>query len=576
MKDRQNKQVIFNGKELNSLLLVAESYKIPIAVGCLVIFTVFAAFFILRILRIQRVKQNTSAGIESSLTEKTKKVVRQKKNRRNAKSKGKRREPVSKIPNFEEGSSLDVSPGSQHEDGRPTAESKADSLLEFNKNIDCDGSHEQVSGNQNENLNDGSLTLDDQLELNSYRESMHAKVSKDNVNEFVESQMDIQGCCVDCYEHKSQEDEDNVEFIYKKSLKDENPRNNQEHIADGSQSDMKKEQEMEPLKADMTCAEVTYKKMKICAMGLAMKDCHEGLSNGCQGPSISEQQCSDLPNGMHVKRHYEEEMVIQRERKCDKEKNGQAIIETEIKNDTTINSQENASVCHPSKNSQNLSDFLNDMHRDKGEDDHYETENNTPNLKCAKVICENSAEKYVETQMTNHSTTDMKSTEETTNNHKRTDLSNAENKTDVLRSSLNDLPGGAYQEFEKKPLNNSRSSLIQFESLLKSKSVGTVQPMSHTVKVSFCVHYVTHSPSEGLAVTGNKNELGSWKSFIQLQQEKGGYWSNTIVLPVDSHVEWKFVLVENGKISLWEECGNRSFFTGQDEEIHLHKCWGHV
>lgn len=424
---------------------------------------------------------------------------------------GTRREPLSKISNFEEDNSLDVSPGSQHEDGWNTAESKADFLLESNKIFDCESSHQQVRGDQNENVNDGSLTLDDQFGLNTYRESMHAKVSKDNVNEFVESQMDIQGSCGDCYEHKSQKDEDNVEFIYKKSLKDENPRNNQEHIADGSQSDMKKEQETEPLKADMTCAEVTYK----------------------------------------------------------------VIIETEIKNDT-INSQENTSVCHPSKNSQNMSNFLNYMHRDKDKDEHYETENNTPNLKCEKVICENLAEKYVETQITNHSTTDTKITEETTNNHKWTDLSNAENKTDVLRSSLNDLPGGAYQESEKNPLNDSQSSLIQFESLLKSKSVATVQPMSHTVKVSFCVHYVTHSPSEGLAVTGNKNELGSWKSFIQLQQEKGGYWSNTIVLPVDSHVEWKFVLVENGKISLWEECGNRSFFTGQDKEMHLHKCWGHV
>lgn len=88
MKDKQSKQVIVNGKELNSLLLVVESYKITIAVGFLLIFMVFAAFFILRILRIQRVKQNTSAGIESSLTDTTEKVVRQKKRRRNAKSKG--------------------------------------------------------------------------------------------------------------------------------------------------------------------------------------------------------------------------------------------------------------------------------------------------------------------------------------------------------------------------------------------------------------------------------------------------------------------------------------------------------
>ncbi|KAG7320946.1 hypothetical protein KOW79_015361 [Hemibagrus wyckioides] len=112
---------------------------------------------------------------------------------------------------------------------------------------------------------------------------------------------------------------------------------------------------------------------------------------------------------------------------------------------------------------------------------------------------------------------------------------------------------------------------------LLNKKVGTVLPMPQLVKVSFRVHYITHSPNQILAVTGNQQELGSWESFVPLRSVENGFWFCSVSLPLDSQVEWKFILVEDGKIQRWEECENRCFVvTGQDEEIHLDKNWGYA
>ncbi|CAM4665251.1 unnamed protein product [Leuciscus chuanchicus] len=108
-----------------------------------------------------------------------------------------------------------------------------------------------------------------------------------------------------------------------------------------------------------------------------------------------------------------------------------------------------------------------------------------------------------------------------------------------------------------------------------NKRVATVPPLSQVVNVTFRIHYITFSPSQLVAVTGSLQELGAWESFIPLHRAKDGFWANTITLPVESQVEWKFVLVEDGRISRWEECGNRYLFlTSQDEEVYLDKCWG--
>lgn len=113
------------------------------------------------------------------------------------------------------------------------------------------------------------------------------------------------------------------------------------------------------------------------------------------------------------------------------------------------------------------------------------------------------------------------------------------------------------------------------EDELAVKRVATVPPMLQTVHVTFSVHYITDAPNHLLAVTGNHQELGGWESFIPLQRSKNGFWANTVALPVESQLEWKFVLVVDGKISRWEECSNRQLvLTGREEDLYLLRWWG--
>lgn len=109
------------------------------------------------------------------------------------------------------------------------------------------------------------------------------------------------------------------------------------------------------------------------------------------------------------------------------------------------------------------------------------------------------------------------------------------------------------------------------------KRVATVPPMLQMVSVTFSVHYITDAPNQLLAVTGNPQELGSWQDFVPLQRSKSGFWANTITFPVESQVEWKFVLVEDDKICRWEECSNRHLvLTGQEDNLHVQRWWGYL
>ncbi|KAI2651594.1 Starch-binding domain-containing protein 1 [Labeo rohita] len=121
----------------------------------------------------------------------------------------------------------------------------------------------------------------------------------------------------------------------------------------------------------------------------------------------------------------------------------------------------------------------------------------------------------------------------------------------------------------------AKTGLANDEEEPANKRVATVPPLSQTVNVTFRIHYITYSSSQLVAVTGSLQELGNWERFVPLQKAKDGFWANTVSLPVESQVEWKFILVEDGRISRWEECGNRFLFlTSQDEDVYLDKCWG--
>lgn len=107
-----------------------------------------------------------------------------------------------------------------------------------------------------------------------------------------------------------------------------------------------------------------------------------------------------------------------------------------------------------------------------------------------------------------------------------------------------------------------------------NKKVVAVQPMPQNVNVTFRVHYSTQSPYQTVAVTGNQQELGNWKGFIPLERAKDGNWATVVSLPTESHVEWKFVLLDKGEVCRWEECGNRLLDTGFGDDLLVHKWWG--
>ncbi|XP_062290440.1 uncharacterized protein stbd1 [Scomber scombrus] len=106
------------------------------------------------------------------------------------------------------------------------------------------------------------------------------------------------------------------------------------------------------------------------------------------------------------------------------------------------------------------------------------------------------------------------------------------------------------------------------------KKVVAVQPMPQNVNVIFRIHYLTQSPYQTVAITGNQQELGNWKGFIPLERAKDGHWATVVSLPAESHVEWKFVVVDKGEVCRWEECGNRLLETGYGDDLVVHKWWG--
>ncbi|XP_034752237.1 uncharacterized protein stbd1 isoform X2 [Etheostoma cragini] len=110
----------------------------------------------------------------------------------------------------------------------------------------------------------------------------------------------------------------------------------------------------------------------------------------------------------------------------------------------------------------------------------------------------------------------------------------------------------------------------------ENKKIVAVQPMLQHVDVTFRIHYVTQSPYQTVAVTGNQQELGNWKEFIPLERAKDGHWSTVVSLPAEIHVEWKFVVVDKGEVCRWEECGNRLLDTGNEDNLLVHKWWGRL
>uniref|UniRef100_A0A8C8RPD9 Starch-binding domain-containing protein 1 n=1 Tax=Pelusios castaneus TaxID=367368 RepID=A0A8C8RPD9_9SAUR len=123
--------------------------------------------------------------------------------------------------------------------------------------------------------------------------------------------------------------------------------------------------------------------------------------------------------------------------------------------------------------------------------------------------------------------------------------------------------------------NNKELELADFlEADSKAKRVAAVPPMPQNIHVNFRVHYITHNDAQLIAVTGDHECLGEWHNYIPLKCDKDGFWSDTIILPADTKIEWKFILVENRKVTRWEECNNRTLMT-EHEDGTAHQWWGY-
>ncbi|XP_048338672.1 starch-binding domain-containing protein 1 [Sphaerodactylus townsendi] len=121
--------------------------------------------------------------------------------------------------------------------------------------------------------------------------------------------------------------------------------------------------------------------------------------------------------------------------------------------------------------------------------------------------------------------------------------------------------------------NSNVEDAASSKDLELAKRVAAVSPMPQTVHVTFRVHYITYSETQLLAVTGDHECLGQWHHYVPLRCDKDGFWSDSVVLPVDTRAEWKFIVVENGKVRRWEECDNRTLMTEHEDRV-VHKWWG--
>ncbi|XP_028929535.1 starch-binding domain-containing protein 1 [Ornithorhynchus anatinus] len=103
--------------------------------------------------------------------------------------------------------------------------------------------------------------------------------------------------------------------------------------------------------------------------------------------------------------------------------------------------------------------------------------------------------------------------------------------------------------------------------------VPAAAPTPRPVSLRFRVHYVTRSAAQRLAVAGDHRALGAWEAHVPLRGDEGGFWSRSLSLPGETRLEWKFVVVEDGKVVRWEEGPNRRLDTGhQDAEVW--RWWG--
>ncbi|XP_067846297.1 starch-binding domain-containing protein 1 [Heptranchias perlo] len=165
------------------------------------------------------------------------------------------------------------------------------------------------------------------------------------------------------------------------------------------------------------------------------------------------------------------------------------------------------------------------------------------------------------------------------NNGEMTDTVISDSKADLLnelKSIKTEMERDEAREIFKEQVHaESEGTNVSSEPENIGRKVAAVSPLPlNNISVNFNVHYVTYSNSQIIAVTGNHECLGQWGKYVPLKPNKDGFWSSSIPLPVNSRIEWKYVMVENGKIKRWEECFNRHLETG-NEDLEVYQCWGY-
>uniref|UniRef100_A0A8C8ZLJ2 Starch-binding domain-containing protein 1 n=1 Tax=Prolemur simus TaxID=1328070 RepID=A0A8C8ZLJ2_PROSS len=161
------------------------------------------------------------------------------------------------------------------------------------------------------------------------------------------------------------------------------------------------------------------------------------------------------------------------------------------------------------------------------------------------------------------------------------DLANHEDWEKVSRhSSWGDIGSGGSLEASvlslSQEMDYGRGTVVEArgrEAHGKTERVAAMSSETQQVSVRFQVHYITSTDRQFMAVIGDHESLGRWNTYIPLHYNKNGFWSHSVFLPADTVVEWKFVLVENGKVTRWEECSNRFLETGHEDKV-VHKWWG--
>ncbi|XP_067894605.1 starch-binding domain-containing protein 1 [Heterodontus francisci] len=163
-------------------------------------------------------------------------------------------------------------------------------------------------------------------------------------------------------------------------------------------------------------------------------------------------------------------------------------------------------------------------------------------------------------------------------NCKMTDTNICESNADMpneLKCIQTEMERGDRKIFQEQVIADSERTNVSSEPENIARKVAAVSPLPlNNVFVSFNVHYITCSNSQILAVIGNHECLGQWENYVPLKPNKDGFWSNSILLPMNSRIEWKYVMVEDGKIRRWEECLNRVLETGH-EDFEIYQCWGY-